>query len=167
MPPAHVRWLSSKKANVEVPPNGPFAQDNDWPMEEVDGVGEFAYVDHWPRGEKMIEKRAAAAVCTPVVDGHSAGGDKDGGAADGGEGAGDGEAACCWEGNLGSVRAYDSTSGRLHLMAGRGDPRRPILEVIQVDVETGTVVAHSGPLKGDTGVSESVLLQLSADPSTP
>ena len=50
---------------------------------------------------------------------------------------------------------------------GRGDPRRPTLEVIQVDVETGTVVAHSGPLKGDTGVSESVLLQLSADPSTP
>lgn len=71
------------------------------------------------------------------------------------------------EGNLGSVRAYDAAAGLLYLLAGRGDPGAPTLEVVQIDVATGTLVGHSGPLTGDTGISGSVLSQLSLDPSAP
>lgn len=71
------------------------------------------------------------------------------------------------EGNLGSVRAFDSAAGTLYVMAGRGDPSNPTLEVVQIDVRSGTLVAHSGPLHGDVGVSGSILEQLSASPSAP
>ena len=71
------------------------------------------------------------------------------------------------EGNLGSMRAYDSVSGLLYIMAGRGDPSNPTLEIVTIDVHTGTLVAHSGTLNGDVGYSGSVLSQISIGTSTP
>ena len=71
------------------------------------------------------------------------------------------------EGNLGSVRAFDGAAGMLYIMAGRGDPSNPSLELVKINVSSGTLVAHSGPLHGDVGVSGSILSQLSASPSAP
>ena len=69
--------------------------------------------------------------------------------------------------HFGSVRAFDEARGVLYFLAGRGNPRNPTVEVVQVDVATGTVVAHSGRLTGDKGVSGEVLLQIAFSPSSP
>jgi hypothetical protein len=70
-------------------------------------------------------------------------------------------------GNLGSVRAFDRREGVLYVMAGRGDPGAPAVEIVKIDVASGTLVAHSGALTGDTGISGSILSQLSLSPSAP
>ena len=71
------------------------------------------------------------------------------------------------EGNLGSVRSFDSASGILYVMAGRGDPSNPTLELVTIDASTGTLVAHSGTLNGDVGFSGSILSQFSLATSAP
>ena len=71
------------------------------------------------------------------------------------------------EGNLGSARSYDSTSGMLYVMGGRGDPSNPTLEIITIDTRTGMLVAHSGVLNGDVGFSGSILSQFSIATSAP